>query len=142
VLTNNASEGLIQLWRAPQRQASDAEIVPGRAAELRQYVWDSGAAACAAFAPDAPFAVTGTRDNAVLVWALPPRDANGELIEKPAQAKLTLVEESLDSSARQVRVWAELPNEEARTPCKGLNPGGTATVVVPLGGGKEPTGGK
>jgi WD40 repeat protein len=123
VLTNGPGEGRLQLWRTPM--TADA-----RADELRQYIWMGGAATCGAFAPDSSFAVTGTKDNQVLVWAMPKTtvDATGHrtLEEPQLQARLTLVDESLDSTTRQVRVWAELPNP----PGSWLTPGSTATMVI------------
>jgi WD40 repeat protein len=146
ILTNNAAEGRVQLWRTPARpdDATAADGLPrevkAHAAELRQFVWNNGAATCGAFAPDGSFAVTGTHDNQVLVWAMPPKGDDGELLERPRAARLTYVDESLDTSARQVRVWAEVDNPEARPnaahPEQALTPGGTATLVVPLSRGK------
>jgi WD40 repeat protein len=124
ILTNNAPESRVQLWRAPGRQA---DAVTGRAAELRQFRWDSGAATCAAFDPDSKFVVTGTQDDLVLVWPMPSKGRDGELLDRPVPARLTLVEGSLDSSS-QVRVWADMSNDGA------LTPGGKATLVVPLTG--------
>jgi WD40 repeat protein len=121
VLTNGPGEGQLQLWRTPTADAS-------RADELRQFIWTQGAATCGAFAPDASFAVTGTKDNQVLVWAMPKTEVVGDrrvLAERPLTATLTLVDESLDSTTRQVRVWAELTNPGW------LTPGSRATIVVP-----------
>src|SRR5207248_2875134 len=61
-----AGENRTQLWTNP------AGMTRGRATELRQYVWNDGASTCVAFDPQGQFAVTGTRDRSVLVWALPP----------------------------------------------------------------------
>jgi WD40 repeat protein len=115
ILTNGGSEGRLQLWRTP--------TVYSRAAELRQLVWAGGAATCAAFAPDAPFIVTGTQDHQVLVW----RDLPGmEEVQKPLAGHISMVEKSLDNASRQVKVWAILDN-----PPKWVTPGGTATMVIP-----------
>jgi WD40 repeat protein len=73
ILTNTAGAGRLQLWRAP--------IEGRRPAEIRQFIW-TGGTTCAAFAPKADakgdpaaalrhFAVTGTTDHQVLIWALP-----------------------------------------------------------------------
>lgn len=113
ILTNGAAAGHLQLWRAPTPEA--------RASELRQFVWN-GAITCAAFAPDAPYAVTGTQDHQVLVWQMPDKKELSEQIK----ATLSLVEHVLDTRSRQVRVWAELKNPGW------LVPGGPATLVVPL----------
>jgi WD40 repeat protein len=123
ILTNTASEGRLQLWRTPSGQ--------GRASVLRQFIWTSGAASCGAFAPDSSFAVTGTQDHYVLVWAMPQKQLNGEtkrdeLVEKALKARVSLVEQSIDSSSRQVRIWADLENPGW------LIPGTTATMVIPV----------
>ena len=127
VLTNSASDGRLQLWRTPGRQAADGH---DRAAELRQYVRDGGTATCAAFDPNQKqpaFVVTGSRDTSVIVWPMP---KTTEILAKPRETTLTLVERSLDNGSRQVRVWAEVANPDWMKPT-GLTPGGTATMVIP-----------
>jgi WD40 repeat protein len=128
VLTNSASEGRLQLWRTPGRLALDGQ---DRAAELRQFVRvGGGTATCAAFDPDEKqpaFVVTGSRDNSVMVWPMP---KTTEILAKPRETTLTLVERSLDNGSRQVRVWAEIDNPDWKKPT-GLTPGGTATMVIP-----------
>jgi WD40 repeat protein len=117
VLTNAASEKRIQLWRTPTATA--------RPEEMRQFVWNNAPASCGAFAPDSSFAVTGTRDHRVLVWAMP-EVKNGKLVEQSLEATISRVETSLDNSTqRLVPVWAELVNPGWVTP------GGTATMVIP-----------
>jgi WD40 repeat protein len=121
VLTNGAADGRLQLWRSPTRDSS-------RASELRQLIWTRGAATSAAFSPDASFCVTGMQDRHVLVWPMPERkraeSGAVELVDAPIKSRIH-VEEFIDSSNRQVRVWAELENKDNR-----LVPGGTATMVV------------
>jgi WD40 repeat protein len=113
ILTNGSAPGRLQLWRAPTATT--------RAAELRQFIWSSAQATCAAFAPDGTFAVTGTQDHRVLLWAMPsPKEVEARL-----SARLTLVEKSLESKDRQVRVWAVVENPDW------LIPGGQATMVIP-----------
>src|SRR5262249_49757957 len=100
---------------------------------LRQFIWPQSAATCGAFAPDGSFAVTGTQDNRILIWPMPPR----EEVDKKLVAHLSLVEPLLQGATRQVRVWAALDNPRIDVPGKPgrkdylLTPGGTATVVVP-----------
>lgn len=114
VLTTEGSDGRLRLWRL---HGAD-----GRPAEVRQLIPPEPAAAtCAAFAPDGSFLVTGTRDHQVLVWTLPAGSDN----EHPYTGELTLVEQALESSARQVRVWAELANADGR-----LIPGTTVTLEI------------
>ena len=86
-------------------------------------------ATCAAFAPTGRVAVTGSRDNVVLVWEMPTGD---EVKAPPLKGRLSLVERSLDAGARQVRVWADLdlPEKDADPRFGDLTPGGTATIVV------------
>jgi WD40 repeat protein len=116
VLTNSTGPGRgLQLWRASSLQ--------GRGAEVRQFVWTTGAATCGAFSPDGTFAVTGTADNQVLVWAMP--DAK-EYQSLPA--RLTYVEDFLDSSQNKVQVRAELENPGWIIP----GPATRATLVVPF----------
>ncbi len=114
ILTNRASApGKLQLWRTP--------AVQPRGSELRQFIWMKGAATCGAFAPeDSSFAVTGTSDHKVLVWAMPSKEEINSRLEAP----LTLVEKYIDSQNRDVRVWAELEAPEW------LLPGMRATMVV------------
>ena len=123
LLTNSASDGRVQLWRAPGRGTDAGD---GHCAELRQFV-GGGPATCGAFDPDSGFAVTGSRDNEVLVWAMPKA---AEVLAKPRETRLTWVDRALDTGGRQVRVWAELANDDYGKET-GLTPGGTATMVVP-----------
>ena len=116
VLTAGSSDNRLQLWRNPVTSKR------ARATELRQYMWPDDRTNCAAFAPQAPFAVTGTRDQQVVLWNLP---AAEEYNDAPANAVVTYIDRFLDTSSRQVRVIAEV---EGKT--SGLTPGGTATMVV------------
>jgi hypothetical protein len=116
VLTAGSSDNRLQLWRNPvtSKQA--------RATEMRQYMWPEARTNCAAFAPQAPFAVTGTQNHQVVIWNLP---AAAEYQEAPANAIITHIDRFLDTTSRHVRVIAEV---EGKT--SGLTPGGTATMVV------------
>ncbi|HXG10036.1 MAG TPA: HlyD family efflux transporter periplasmic adaptor subunit [Gemmataceae bacterium] len=112
ILTASAAENRLQLYRAPTATL--------RAAEIRQLVWPAAPATCGAFAPNGQFLVTGMRDLTVLVWQMPdPKEVDQEL-----KARITLVDRSLDSSTRQVRIAAELTNPGY------LLPGDTATLVI------------
>jgi WD40 repeat protein len=117
VLTNSAGAGRgLQLWRASSQQ--------GRGAEVRQFVWTTGAATCGAFSPDGTFAVTGTADSQVLVWAMP----DDKEVEQRLEARLTYVEDFLDSSQNKVMVRAELENPGWIIP----GPATRATLVIPF----------
>lgn len=114
VLTAGSSDGRLQLWRAPTAMV--------RGTPLRQLAPDRvSIPTCAAFASDNSIAVTGTQDRKVMIWNLPPADA----IDKHLTATLVNVEQAVDSSARQVRITAELPN-----PSGLLLPGATVTLVA------------
>src|SRR5262249_12820695 len=101
VLTNAASENRVQLWRLPSGDR--------RAYELRQLVWQAARITCGASAPapaDKPqgeFVVTGTEDQQVVVWEMP----SEKEITAEVEAERLYVEKALDTSSRQVRVWAE-----------------------------------
>jgi WD40 repeat protein len=117
VLTNSTGSGRgLQLWRTESQQ--------GRGAEVRQFVWTAGAATCGAFSPDGKFAVTGTADNQVLVWAMP----DAQEVEQSLKARLTYVEDFLDSSSNKVQVRAELDNPGWIIP----GPATRATLVIPF----------
>jgi WD40 repeat protein len=114
ILTAGAAEGRVQLWHAPTATC--------RAHEIRQFVSSERSTPnCGAFAPDGSFVVVGTRDKQVLVWPVP----DAKEIDRQYSAELTLVEQVVEGSAGQVRIWAELPNPDGR-----LRAGGTATLVI------------
>jgi WD40 repeat protein len=111
ILTAGGTEGRLQLWRAPTEQR--------RAHELFQMISPAGPATCGAFAPDNSFLVTGTRDRQLLVWKAPTKDEMAEM-----KATVKLIEKALDSNSGQVRIWADLKEQQ------GLVPGATANLVV------------
>jgi WD40 repeat protein len=121
ILTNSASDNRLQLWKAPTEENR-------RAAELRQYVWTTGAITCGAFDPANKFAVTGTQDQQVLVWKMPEPAEIATMVT----GKICLVEKALDGASRQVRIWAELENQPSW-----LMPGMPAAIVVQSPTGKE-----
>jgi WD40 repeat protein len=108
-----AAEDRIQLWRAPGAS---------RAGELVQLVApESAGATCAVWAPDGSFVVVGGSDQQVRVWPVPPAPE----CEPRLTAEVTLLERGVETSTRQVRIWAELPNPDGR-----LLPGTTVTLVL------------
>jgi WD40 repeat protein len=114
ILTNGGGSGLLQLWRTPAHR--------DRASELRQFIWQSGTITSAAFAPNGAFIASGTQDHQVLLWKMPERQE----VEEQLKGRLVLVEKHLETSSREVRVWAEL-----NRPKWELIPGGRATMVIP-----------
>ena len=118
-LTNAASENRVQLWRLPSGDR--------RAYELRQLVWPGAPVTCGAFAPatqekpQGEFVVTGTEDQQVVIWEMP----SEKEITAEVDAENLHVEKALDTSSRQVRVWAEVDNKDRL-----LYPGAPATMVV------------
>ncbi len=114
VLTNGTGDTGLQLWRAPEGR--------GRGSEVRQFTWSDGRATCAAFAPDGSFAVTGTReDHQVLVWKMPSKDE----VQTRLSAKVSLVEETVESGSKQLRIWADLEKKP-----DWLMPGTKARMVL------------
>lgn len=113
-ILTTGTENRLQLWRTP--------VLDGRGAEIRQFLW-TAPSTCGAFSGDGTFVVTGTQDGKVLIWNMPPR----EEIEKRIPAHIVLVEQTLDSSTLQVRLWAELDEVPAW-----VVPGSQATIVVAL----------
>jgi WD40 repeat protein len=109
-----AAEDRVQLWRAP--------AAARRAGELVQFVaTEPTGATCAAWAPDGSFVVVGGSDQQVRVWPVPPAPE----CERRLTAEVTLLERAVETSTRQVRIWAELPNPDGR-----LLPGTTVTLVL------------
>lgn len=98
ILTASGNDGRLQLWRTPTPRT--------RGYEVRQFAGPGDAATCGAFDPQSRFAVTGTRDRAVMVWPLP----KPQELETQFTAEVTLVENELDLNSRQVRVHAEIDN--------------------------------
>jgi len=104
----------VQLWRLPTDTA--------RGYEIRQWVSpERTPVTCAAISPDGTFGVTGTKDRQVYVWAMPKKEEIDQLLT----AKITYIERSVESSARQVKIWAEFDNSKIH-----LLPGTSATMVA------------
>ncbi len=81
ILATAASEGRLQLWRAPEGKS--------RAYEFWHLVWTGAAATCGAFSPDGSFVVTGMKDRQVLVWPVP---GENELNREKLTATIALSE--------------------------------------------------
>jgi WD40 repeat protein len=115
ILTASGADGRIQLWRTPNE-------VNRRGIEIRHLVPEKiSSVTCAAFAPEEPFLVTGTKDNKVLIW----RDPSAQEIDQEITADLTLVEQAVEGGSGQVRVRAELQNPDGR-----LIPGTKVNMLI------------
>jgi WD40 repeat protein len=114
ILTNGNNVGRLQLWRAPSATNS-------RPPELRQFIWSTVAITCGTFSPEGTFVVTGTQDNRVLVWRMPEKTE----AQQPIDARLSYVEEFLDTSLQQLTVRATLEDPGW------IIPGSGARIVVP-----------
>jgi WD40 repeat protein len=128
ILTAGAPDGRLQLWRAP--------VNGKRGYEVRQFATvERSPVTCAAFAPDAgiaadgSFAVSGTKDGYVYVWPVPNRDkVNHHRMEG---LELTLVENTLDASTRQVRIGVNVRNPiNDEYPIGRLVPGRPVNIVI------------
>ncbi len=113
ILTAGASESGLQLWRAPQAGR--------RGYEIRQLVSDQEPPTCAAFAPNGSFIVTGTRDRHLQIWPVP----SDTEIKREIVAEAPRIDDLLESTKRQRKIWVELANPKAR-----LTPGDTVTMVI------------
>lgn len=124
ILTHSAAENRLQLWRAPTKD--------WRGYEVRQLVWQGDQTTCGAFAPSLTgketedFVVTGTKDHKVVVWSLPSEEEISVLLK----AKIKLIDQDLESNARQVRIWADLDNPRLENGRRRLMPGQSATMVA------------
>jgi WD40 repeat protein len=119
LLTAGASEGRLQLWKAP----TDGK----RGFEFSQFVTSerSPVTSAAFFDVDAngevPFAVSGTKDGTVYLWPMPTKDeVRTHRIENVTMSQIS---QSLDS--RQIRIGVEIPNFDGK-----LIPGQPVTIVI------------
>jgi WD40 repeat protein len=116
ILAGGTADNPLQLWKAP---------APGVRAHLirRLAVGPTSAPTCAAFAPDGSFAVTGTQDDKVMVWRIPPEAETKQALN----GTLSFTSSAMDAADRKVRIWADLPN----TGNLKLLAGETVTLVIP-----------
>ncbi len=127
LLTAGASEGRMQLWKAP----TDGK----RGFELRQFVTSerSGVTSAAFFDANAkgeiPYAISGAKDGVVYLWGLPTRgDIKNHRIEN-----VTLNQISQNVETRQIRIGVEVPNENRQIEGQAddrLIPGQPVTIVI------------
>ena len=128
MLTGGAGEGRLQLWKTPTPE--------DRAFQVRELVTkDRSAITTAAFGPGTSgFAVTGSKDGYVHLWALPSKDAvDNHRIFKDANnqpLRLDLVDQALDGNKSRVAVNVENPQDQQRH--ERLLPGQRVTLVVVL----------
>jgi WD40 repeat protein len=117
ILTAGGPEGNVQLWRAPTGNSQ-------RGYEFRQLLpraTGRSPVTCAAFAPDNSFLVTGYRNREILLWDMPKQKELDQVIT----AKVSLVGYTIETNGHQVRIVADLTNQEMP-----LRPGTTATLVI------------
>lgn len=128
LLTAGASEGRLQLWKAP----SGAE----RAFEVRQFATlERGQVTCAAFSSQAgkpgdnSFAVSGTKDGFVYIWTVPTtKEVESHPIEN---VRVRLVTNILDPTTRQMKIAVDVPNPPTpQNPNGRLIPGRPVTIVI------------
>jgi WD40 repeat protein len=128
MLTGGAGEGRLQLWKTPTPE--------DRAFQVRELVTkDRSAITTSAFGPGASgFAVTGSKDGYVHLWALPSKEAvDNHRIFKDANnqpLRLDLVDQALDGNKSRVAVNVENPQDQQRH--ERLLPGQRVTLVVVL----------
>jgi WD40 repeat protein len=128
LLTGGAGEGRLQLWKTPTPK--------DRAFQVRELVTkDRSAVTSAAFGPlNSGFAVTGSKDGYVHLWALPSKEAvDNHRIFKDANnepLQLDLVEQALDGN--KIRVAVNVLNPQDRERHERLVPGQRVTLVVML----------
>ncbi|WP_020473178.1 HlyD family efflux transporter periplasmic adaptor subunit [Zavarzinella formosa] len=120
IATGGATEGVVQLWRAPSPTERGTEF--GRLI-CKNY----SPASCAAFTPNADqgFIVVGTKKGDINVWNIP-TDAE---LKTDLSAKVTHIEKAIDSSGRTARVFVDFdnPKKDGKYP---LRPGSTVTLII------------
>jgi WD40 repeat protein len=120
VLAAGTGDNPLQLWKAPQPDSRGSLIA-------RLALPPGGNALCGSFAPDGSFAVTGTQDHRVLVWAMPSKQET----DKALAATVVLRDPTIDTD-RKARIWAILTRPEGIT----IPAGDTVTLVIPPAEGR------
>jgi WD40 repeat protein len=120
ILTAGPS-GYAQLWRTPTPST--------RGYELRQLMSPGSMPTCGAFGKrvgadgsEQTFVVTGHRGGEVQIYPVPSQAE----IEKQLVVPVTLIDQSVETSSRQLRIWADVPNAARYH----LINGGTATMAI------------
>jgi WD40 repeat protein/biotin carboxyl carrier protein len=115
VVAAGTADNPLGVWKLP---------APGstRAYQRARLAVGNSVPSCAAVSPDSSYVVVGTQDNRVLVFARPEKTD----LERQYPAEIKLLDPSVESTDRKVRIWAELPN-----PGVPLLPGDTVTIVIP-----------
>lgn len=114
IMTAGARDGRVQLWRS-SAGSTHASLI--RQLTAREPL----AVTCGTWASDGSFVAAGTRDRQILVWPAP----SPAEVERQLTAQITLIEQAVASTSRQVRIWAEVPNPDRR-----LLPGATVTLAI------------
>jgi WD40 repeat protein len=119
LLTASNQGRLVQLWRHDASEDRTREMV-------RLVPTNNVPATVAAFTPFAEngFIVVGTERGDIHLWARPPKAE----IERRWTAKISYIEDSIDPTGRQRKIWATLENDPIG-PTR-LKPGGTAALVI------------
>jgi WD40 repeat protein len=112
VLTAAGPDARLRLWLVP---------ISGRPREVCQLTAPDSTPTCATFTADGTSVVVGTREQQILVWAVPPEAE----LEWTIPAEVTRIDRAVGPGAKQVRIWAEFANPDCR-----LMPGTTATLVA------------
>jgi WD40 repeat protein len=124
MLTAGAPEGRLQLWKAPaegQRGFEFSQLVTSERSPVTSAAFfDAGAGG------ESKFAVSGTKDGTVYLWALPTRvQLRSHRIEN---VKLTQISQNVET--RQIRIGVELNNPDLANPDTRLIPGQPVTIVI------------
>lgn len=120
IATTGATDGVVQLWRAPTADARGAEIA-------RLVTRGMAPATSVAFSPqgEAGFVVVGTRKGDVHLWPLP----TGTDVQAEIQATVTHVDPAIESSGRTVNVLVDFENPKVGDKHL-LRPGSAVTLVI------------
>jgi WD40 repeat protein len=119
MLTAGASEGRLQLWKAPTNGQ--------RGFEFSQFVTsERSPVTSAAFfdvdeAGEVPFAVSGTKDGTVYLWPMPTKDE----VRTHRIENVTMTQISQNLESRQIKIDVEIPNTDGK-----LIPGQPVTIVI------------
>lgn len=116
VIAAGTGDNPLGVWRQPHPGST-------RAFQRVRLAVGNSKPTCAAFDPNGTFAVVGTQDNRVLIFARPEKTE----VDRTYPATITYIDQAVESTDRKVRLWAELPN-----PGMPLLPGDNVDLVIPV----------